>query len=292
MNLKQTKSVLKNIILTLWQTRREDNMSVTFENNSFKKRLTSMLGVDFRRMFTSSLFYIMIGASLVMPILILVMTTMMDVTVSVNPQTGAETVMEGFKNVWQIIGAVSGGEQTMSMDITSMCNINMMFFIISIFVCLFVGADFSSGYAKNLFTVRSKKSDYVISKSVVCFIAGASMIVAFFIGSMIGGAIAGLPFALEGATALNVIMCMLSKILLVGIFSSIYILASVFAKQKLWLSLILAFGIGMLMFMMIPIITPLNSTIVNVILCLVGSALFSIGIGFGSKAVLEKSSLV
>ena len=42
----------------------------------------------------------------------------------------------------------------------------------------------TSGYAKNLFTVRSKKSDYVISKTITCFVAGASMIVAFFIGSM------------------------------------------------------------------------------------------------------------
>ena len=263
-----------------------------FEKNTFKKRLKSMLGVDFRRMFTSPLFYIMVGVSLVMPILILVMTTMMDGTVSVNPQTGEETVMEGFKNVWQIIGAVSGGEQAMAMDIVSMCNINMMFFVISVFVCLFVGADFSSGYAKNLFTVRARKDDYVISKSIACFVAGASMIVAFFIGSMIGGAFAGLPFALEGVTAINVVMCMLSKILLVGIFSSIYILASVFAKQKLWLSLILAFAIGMLMFMMIPIISPLNSTIINVIMCLAGSILFSVGIGFGSKAILEKTSLV
>ena len=267
-------------------------MNMNFEKNTFKKRITSMLGVDIRRMFTSPLFYIMIGASLVMPILILVMTTMMDGTVSVNPQTGIETVVEGFDNVWQIIGAVSCGEQAMSMDIVSMCNINMMFFIISVFVCMFVGEDFRSGYAKNLFTVRSKKDDYVVSKSITCFIAGAGMIIAFFIGSMIGGAISGLSFSLEGATAFNVLMCILSKILLVGIFSSIYILASVFAKEKLWLSLLMAFGIGMLMFMMIPIITPLNSTIVNVILCLVGSALFSVGIGFGSKAILDKSSLV
>ena len=267
-------------------------MAVNFEKNTFKKRIKSMLGVDFRRMFTSPLFYIMIGASLVMPILILVMTTMMDGMVSVDPQTGKETIMEGFKNVWQIIGSVSNGEQTMSMDITSMCNINMMFFIISVFVCLFVGADFSSGYAKNLFTVRSKKDDYIISKTITCFVAGASMIVMFFIGSMLGGAIAGLPFTLEGANVVNVVMCILSKILLVGIFSSIYILASVFAKQKLWLSLIMAFGIGMLMFMMIPIITPLNSTIINVMLCLVGSIIFSVGIGFGSKAILNKTSLV
>lgn len=267
-------------------------MSVNFEKNTFKKRIKSMLGVDLRRMFTSPLFYIMVGAALVMPILILIMTTMMDGTVSVNPQTGEETVMEGFKNVWQIIGSVSGGEQAMAMDITSMCNINMLFFLISIFVCLFVGEDFRSGYSKNLFTVRSKKDDYIVSKTITCFIAGASMVIAFFVGSMLGGAIAGLPFALEGANVYNVIMCMLSKVLLVGIFSSIYILASVFAKQRIWLSLLMAFGIGMLMFMMIPIITPLNSTIINVILCLVGSALFSIGIGFGSKAILNKTSLV
>ena len=267
-------------------------MSVKFENNTFKKRVKSMLGVDFRRMFTSPLFYIMVGASIVMPILILVMTTMMDGTVSVDPQTGAETIMEGFKNVWQIIGSVSGGEQTMSMSIVSMCNINMMFFIIAVFVCLFVGDDFRSGYAKNLFTVRSKKDDYIISKSITCFVAGASMIIAFFVGSMLGGAISGLSFAIEGATALNVVMCMLSKVLLVGIFSSIYILASVFAKQKLWLSLLMAFGIGMLFFTVISITSPLNSTIVNVLLCLVGSGLFSVGIGFGSKAILEKSSLV
>ena len=266
-------------------------MAINFEKNTFKKRLKSMLGVDFRRMFTSPLFYIMVGFSLVMPILILVMTTLMDGTTTTDPN-GNQTVIEGFKNVWQIIGTVSGGEQTMSMDITSMCNINMMFFIISIFVCLFVGADFSSGYAKNLFTVRSKKDDYVVSKSITCFVAGATMLVAFFIGSMIGGAIAGLPFELEGATVFNVLMSMLSKIAIVGIFVSIYVLASVFAKQRLWLSLLMSFGIGMLMFMMIPIITPLNSTILNLILCLVGSALFSVGIGFGSKAILDKTSIV
>lgn len=267
-------------------------MTVKFEKNTFKKRLKSMLGVDFKRMLVSPLFYIMVGASFVMPILILVMTTMMDGTVSVNPQTGAETVIEGFKSVWQIIGTVSGGEQSMTMDITSMCNINMMFFIISVFVCLFVGEDFRSGYAKNLFTVRSKKDDYVISKTITCFVAGSCMIVAFFIGSMLGGAISGLSFALEGANAINIIMCLLSKILLVGIFVSIYILASVFAKQRLWLSLVLSFGIGMIMFMMIPIVSPLNSTIVNVLLSLVGSVLFSIGIGFSSKVILDKSSLV
>lgn len=271
-------------------------MAAKFEKNTFKKRLSSMMGVDFRRMFTSPLIYLMIGISLVMPILILVMVTMMDGSVSINPQTGEETIMEGFDTVWQIIGTstadAAAGDAAMAMSITSMCNINMMFFAISIFVCLFVGDDFRSGFAKNLFTVRSKKSDYVISKTIACFVAGAMMIVAFFVGSIIGGVVAGLPFDLDSATILNVIMCIISKVLLVGIFAAIYVLAAVFAKQKLWLSILMSLGIGMLMFMMIPIITPLNSTIVNVILCLVGSVLFSFGIGFGSKKILEKTSLV
>ena len=267
-------------------------MDISFEKNSFKKRLTSMLGVDFRRTFTSAFYYIMLAISFVMPILILVMTTMMDGTVSVDPTTGAETVIEGFKNVWQIIGSTSSTGSQMSMDITSMCNINMMFFVISVFVCVFIADDFRSGYAKNLFTVRANKTDYVISKSIVCFVAGASMIIAFFIGSMLGGAMVGLPFILEGISAGNIVMCLISKILLVGIFSSIYVFTGVVAKQRLWLSLILSVGIGMLFFMMIPIITPLNSTIINVILCLVGSGIFGIGIGVGSYFILKKTSLI
>ena len=109
---------------------------------------------------------------------------------------------------------------------------------------------------------------------------------------VLGGAIAGLPFTLEGVTAGNIVMSMLSKILLVGIFVAIYLLASVIAKQKLWLSLILSFGIGMLMFMMIPIITPLNSSIINVVLCLAGAGIFGAGIGVGCYFILKKTNLV
>lgn len=266
-------------------------MSNNFGKNTFKKRLGTMLGVDMRRMFTSSLVYIMIGISFVMPILILVMTTMMDRSVSVD-QNGVETVMEGFDNVWQIIGSLGNTDGAMSMDITSMCNINMMYFVISIFVCIFIADEFRSGYVKNLFTVRANKIDYVISKSIVSFVAGAMMIVSFFLGAFIGGAIAGLPFALEGINVGNIVCCLLSKVFLVGLFSAIYVLASVFAKQKLWLSILLSLGIGMLFFMTVPLITPLSSNIVNVILCLVGSGIFSLAIGIGSYFVLKKTNLI
>ena len=265
---------------------------MNFEHNSFGKRLKSMLKVDFRRMFTMPLLYIMVGICLVIPILILVMTTMMDGSVSVNPQTGVETVMEGFDNTWQAIGSVSGESSMMDMSLTGMCNINMLYFFVAVLVCVFVSEDFRSGYAKNLFTVRAKKSDYVISKTLVCFVGGALMILSFFIGAMLGGAISGLPFDTGIAGISGIVMCMLSKLLLVAAFVPIYLLMSVAAKQKLWMSLVGSLMIGMLFFMMIPMLTPLDATIMNVVMCLAGGALFSMGFGAISNMVLKKTSLV
>lgn len=58
------------------------------------------------------------------------------------------------------------------MDMTAMMNINLMYFMMAVFVCLFTAEDFRSGYAKNLFTVRARKTDYVASKTIIGFIAG------------------------------------------------------------------------------------------------------------------------
>ena len=267
-------------------------MEKKFQSYTFKDRLMSMLKVDFRRMFTSKLFYIMLGISFVAPILILVMTTMMDGTVNIDPTTGAETVIEGFDYVWQIIATPSGASDTMSMDLISMCNINMFYFAIAVLVCIFVSDDFRSGYAKNLFTTRANKNDYVISKSLVLFIGGALMIIAFFIGSMLGGAISGLSFKLVGASTGELVMCMISKILLVAVFTPIFLVMSVIGKQRLWLSLVCALGASMLLFTMVPLITPLNSTIMNVILCLAGAVLFSVGIGSISNVILKNKSIL
>ena len=260
------------------------------------KKLSSMLGVDFRRMMTSPLYYIMVGISLVMPVLILVMTTMMDGTVSTNPQTGQETVMHGFDYVWQILGSVSssgGSEQAgMSMDLVSMCNINMMYFAIAVLVCVFVCDDFRSGYAKNLFTVRSKKTDYVISKTLVSSIGGGAMILAFVLGSIIGGAVASLSFEMVGFNAFNLICSIISKVLLVPIFVSIFLTMSVIGKQKSWLAMCLSLGVGMFLFMVISIASPLDAGIIHIILCLVGSIGFGVGMGAISNLILKKTSLV
>ena len=118
------------------------------------------------------------------------------------------------------------------------------------------------------------------------------MILCYFVGAMVGGVVSGLSFDLGDVTVVNVIMCMLSKIFLVSIFSAIYVLTSIIAKSKLWLSLVLSFGVGMLFFAMIPMISPLDSNIVNVVLTLVGGTLFNISFSIISNKVLSKTSLV
>ena len=265
--------------------------TMRFEKVSFAGRVKSMLKVDFRRMFKSKLFYILIACALVMPILMTVMMAMMDGSVSVDPQTGVETVMQGPENTWQNIGTLPG-DPLGGDEIFMMCNINMAFMGVAVFVCLFISDDFRSGYAKNLFTVRAKRGEYVVSKTLSGFICGALMLIAYLIGSILGGAISGLSFDLHGLNADNIVMCMIAKIFLMLVFVSIFTLISVAAKPKAWLAICGSLGGGMLLFMMVSMITPLNSTIINVVLCAVGGALFAFGLGMVSKAVLKKTSLV
>ena len=265
--------------------------TMRFEKVSFGKRLKSMLRIDMRRMFKSKLFYILIACALIMPILMTVMMSMMDGQESVNQQTGEITIMQGPENAWQNIGTLPG-EALGGSEIFMMCNINMAFMGVAVFVCLFISDDFRSGYAKNLFTVRSKRGEYVISKTVSGFICGAFMLIAYFIGSVLGGAISGLSFDLHGLNAGNLVMCMLAKIFLMLVFVSIFTLISVAAKQRAWLAICGSLGGGMLLFMMVSMITPIGSTIINVALCAVGGMLFAFGFGAISKVILKKTSLV
>ena len=134
---------------------------------------------------------------------------------------------------------------------------------------IFVCDDFRSGYSKNLFAVRSKKSGYVFSKTIAGFVGGSLMLVCFFIGAMVGGAISGLPFEMAGFHVGNLV------------------LMGVIGKQRLWLTILLSLGVGMFLFNIIPMVTPLASTMMNVLLCLAGGVLLGGGLGFGSKTVLD-----
>lgn len=102
--------------------------------------------------------------------------------------------------------------------------------------------------------VRAKKGDYVTSKTLAGFIGGACMLIFYFVGAMIGGAIAGLSFDVGVGTG-QIAACLLSKAFLMAVFASIYLLLSVAAKQRLWLSLVASLARAML-----PVIQEYLST--------------------------------
>ena len=273
---------------------------IDFPSRSFASRLNTMFRVDARRMFGTPLFWICLGIAFAIPVLVLVMTS----------GFGGEGAM--FTNTWQIIGsestnlgammtgmagAMDGGDAAAAagagmMDMSAMMNINLMYFLMGVFVCLFVAEDFRSGYAKNLFTVRARKTDYVVSKTIIGFIAGVLFLIAFFIGGVVGGSVAGLPMDLGTAGVSGLVMCMLAKIFLAAVFVAIFLLMSVIARQRSWMSICLSLFGGMLLFMMIPMMTPLDSGVMNVGMCLAGGVIFAAAIGAVSNMVLKKSSLV
>ena len=227
-------------------------------------RVGSMLRLDFYRLFHTPLFYIMVAISAIIPAMVLTMT-------SANEASTAQT----FTNAWQVVEMVQGGNA--GMDIMSMallCNVNMVFIFTAILVSIFVSHDYSSGFIKNIFTVHAKKLDYAVSKSAVGAFSGACMVLAYLAGAMVAGLIAGKSFALGDATAFGVAMRVLSKMALMGLFAPLYVAVAVFFKQRLWLTLIGAFMVGILFYPAAMMTAPLDSGVVNLLLCLVGGALF------------------
>ena len=281
--------------------------AIKFEKSRFVNRLGTMLKVDFLRMFKSRTFYIILATALLVPVVMTVMLVMMDGSESTNPQTGEVTIMEGPEYVWESFGTVPstnpqpqpeqiegeaaamGGE----MDVLAMCNINLVFLGVSVFICLFIADDFRSGYAKNLFTVRSKKGDYIISKTLASFVCGVLMLLLYTVGALGSGLIMGLKFDLVGGLTLgNFICCLLAKIMLMLVFVAIFAAISMLCKQISWLSICLCLGGGMILFMMIPMITPLTATIVHVCICLIAGVIAAVVLGLFGNLILRKTSLV
>lgn len=272
---------------------------------TFSKRMKSLLKLDLRRLFTSLFFYIILGSCLVAPILIVVMTTIMDGTVQVDPNTGQETTIEKYDSVWEILGKGNKQEEQNTqtheeitsqagIDIMDFCNIDLLIFGFVVLVAMFISSEFRSGYVKNIFTMRSKSSDYVISKLITCVLGCILMVISFIVGGIIGGAVSNISFSIDvlNIQTLNLLMCIICKLLLPLILVPIYLLVALLAKQRLWLSLVLAMASNMLFFMMIPMLSPLTSTYINVLICLGVGVISCILFGLVSNIILKKTSIL
>lgn len=257
-------------------------------NTSVKKgsmRVSSLLRLDFYRLFHTPLFYIMLIIAAIIPAMVLSMSGMEPVAVEGVVATAPAIV---YTNTWQLIESTGGSAVGANpMDFGGYANINMVFIFAGLLMAIFVAHDYSSGFVKNIFTVHSKKVDYVISKSAVGIFSGAGMIITYVIGAVLSGLIAGKSFDVNVA---GLIMCLVSKVFLMGIFCALFLAVAVFFRNKLWVTIVFTFLFGMMLYPAASVAT-LSSTPFIVLASLIAGVIGAVAIGGVSSFILNHRDL-
>ena len=251
----------------------------TTKSKKFFNRLLPMIKLDFYRLLHTPIFYIMVLISALIPALVMTM-------VGANEGVDAQT----YTNVWQVFEGLSGNTAGL-MDFANMANINMVYIFAALMLSIFVSHDYSSGFVKNIFTVHAKKSDYVVSKSLAGIFGGVCMILSYFLVTIIIGAITGKSFDLGVAGIGGLFMCLFSKIALMGLFVPLYLSMAVIFKQKLWVTIIATFAVGILFYPVASLAVPLDATFLTLLMCVLAAGIAFVGIGSVSSLILKKRDL-
>ena len=201
-----------------------------FRNPSFSERIKGMLGVDFYRLFHTPMFYIFLAIAAIIPAMVSGMTTMTD-------QNG--NAIELYTNAWQIIAA----EDSLYVirGIADYANMNMVFIFGGIMVSIFIGHDYKSGYVKQLFTTHAKKQDYMISKTLVCSFAMASMCITYLIGGVAGGLFAGYAWNVNIG---SLVIAILGKMVMSLGWASLYTFLNIIFRRYFGISVASSFFFG------------------------------------------------
>ncbi len=268
-----------------------------FEAHSFGKRLKSMLGVDFYRLFHTPMYYIFLSIAAIIPAMIL------GTSGIENPQTGVASAPL-YTNAWEIIAART--PLYVFSDIAEYANMNMIFIFGGIMVSIFIGHDYRSGYVKQLFTTHAKKIDYMLSKSLTCAFAMACMCVTYLLGSVLAGLLTGTPFS--GSFG-SVLCAILGKIIMSLGWASLYTFLNVIFRKYFGISIVSSFffGTGLLIIGAAAIFgngsmlniflygssvyACLSSNLLTVIVCLLVSVLWFVVYNLAGALLLSKSDV-
>ena len=197
-----------------------------FEHLSFSRRLRGMLGVDFYRLFHTPMFYIFLAIAAIIPAMVL----------SMGGMDGGAPL---YANTWNIIAADT--PLYIVRSIADYSKMNMVFIFGGIMVSIFIGHDYRSGYVKQLFTTHAKKRDYMMSKSIACAFAMASMCVTYLLGSMLAGVLVGASFQVNFGSLL---LAILGKMVMSLGWASLYTFLNVLFRRHFGVSIASSFFLG------------------------------------------------
>ena len=227
---------------------------LTFTKPSFITRIKGMLGVDFYRLFHTPLFYIFLAIAAIIPAMIL---GTMGIE---NPQTGA-IANQLYTNTWNLIA--SDSPIYVISHVGEYANMNMVFIFGGIMVSIFIGHDYGSGYAKQLFTTHAKKQDYMISKTLTCAFAMACMCVTYLFGTIAGGIFSQTDMTVNVGSLL---LAILGKMIMSLGWASLYTFLNIIFRRYFGISIASSFffGTGILIIGFAGILK--NSPILNMFL--------------------------
>ncbi len=267
-----------------------------FDNPTFARRLGGMLGVDFYRLFHTPLFYIFLAIAAIIPAMILGTSTIPD------PNTGE--VNDLFTNTWHLIAAPEPIYAVS--DIGEYANMNMVFIFGGIMVSIFIGNDYRSGYAKQLFTTHAKKQDYMMSKTLTCAFAMACMCITYLIGTVATGMLVGADMTVNVG---SLICAIIGKMIMSLGWASLYTFLNIIFRKYFGISIassfffgtgILIIGAGAILGMN-PILNifPYGSSVyaclsanfVSVIVCLVCSVAWTVIYNVLGTKILAKTDV-
>ena len=271
-----------------------------FESPSFAKRIKSMLGVDFYRLFHTPMFYIFLAIAAIIPAMVSAMTMM--------PDQSGNTMEPLYSNVWQIMAASE--PLYVIRTISDYANMNMVFIFGGIMVSIFIGHDYKSGYVKQLFTTHAKKQDYMISKTLVCAFAMACMCITYLIGGVAGGMFAGYDWNVNVG---SLVIAILGKIVMSLGWASLFTFLNIIFRRYFGISVASSFffGTGILIIGAAAIIEALNlptyvlnlflygssvnacltSNIGTLIVCILVSAMWTLIYNLVGTHILNKSDV-
>ena len=208
-----------------------NSRDIIFESPTFARRIKSMLGVDFYRLFHTPLFYIFLAIAAIIPAMVSAMTMM--------PDPNGNTMEPLYSNVWQIIASTKS--LYVIEGIADYANMNMVFIFGGIMVSIFIGHDYKSGYVKQLFTTHAKKQDYMLSKSLVCAFAMACMCITYLIGGTVGGLLVNYDTTVNIGSLLVAIF---GKIIMSVGWASLYTFLNIIFRKYFGVSIASSFFFG------------------------------------------------
>ena len=185
--------------------------------------MLNLFRMDLRRLLRGKALYILIG--------VLTAVVLSSVLMS-----------DGSANIADLLGASGGSMFDAQGGFGSGMGLSIIYGLIGLLVMLFVCNDYSSGFAKNIFTVHTNKWHYFVSKLLTMMVAGGIMIAAFIAETIIFSLILGRGLALDNPFGL--VMFIFQKWLVSGAFAAIYIFINLLTRNKA-VGSIAAFLIGM-----------------------------------------------